>query len=66
MLLKLISGEESVGEERAGSEDFNRIVSWEQTKAIYKALNQCCVLRCRKDVVQGDHYSDGGGGAGSA
>ena len=45
---------------------FNRIVSWEQTKAIDKALNQCCVLRCRKNVVQGDHDSDGGGGAGPA
>ena len=57
MLLKLISGEESVGEERAESEDF------QHTKAIDKALNQCCVLRCRKDVVQGDDGSDGGGGA---
>ena len=45
---------------------FNRIVSWEQTKAIYKASNQYCVLRCRKDVLQGDHDSDGGGGAGPA
>ena len=60
MLLKLISGEESVEEERAESEDF------QHTKAIDKALNQCCVLRCRKDVVQGDHGSDGGGGAGPA
>ena len=45
---------------------FSWMVSWEQIKAIDKALNQCCVLRCRKDVVQGDHGSDGGGGAGSA
>ena len=60
MLLKLISGEESVEEERAESEDF------QQTKAIDKGLNQYCVLRCRKDVVQGDHGSVGGGGAGSA
>ena len=45
---------------------FSRMVLWEETKAIDKALNQCCVLRCRKDVVQGDHDSDGGGGAGPA
>ena len=57
MLLKLISGGESVEEERAESEDF------QHTKAIDKTLHQCCVLCCRKYVDQGDHGSHGGSGA---